>query len=354
MRRPSKSAGGRDRHKRQIASARKRSQTVAVRAAGEADRRGGRVARTPRELTEAAALDARIVGEALIAQHNRRMMGIATLTDELRTPVLESMLPVVTINLSLRGLLRDRKRFPASFGSTWPENLDWGVQSAVSTIRMLLCGQVIGAAALARNQLERWTADRAHLAQVVKNADEAEQDFIARAWSSPIHEELVKQNRILAVAFDGDAGPPQVEPAIDHAHVFLRDGRAVCPALVWIYLSEILHGRLATQAVEWELEGCLRGEVPEDVHLAYAAILDSIGIGLNHMRRTLETIHADRRDLKEVAYLRGTADTYSDAKDDAPHEAPFNLLTEKAGLAAPSLPCLMPLTPEEGGSCQVK
>lgn len=276
------------------------------------------------------------------------MLGIGKLSDELRFPVVEALLPVVTLNMALKNLLMGQPLMPTSVGRTWPEHLNWGVHSAVAAVRMLLCGQTLGAAALARNQLERWTTNRAFLAKVTKRSGEAEEDFIARVWSSAIDERLLKKNPTLAVAFEGDIGHYQDEPQIDHAHVQLRAGRDVCPAVLWMNLSEILHGRLANGTVDWEVESCLGEPIPDDVWRAYAVILDALGVGLNHVRRVVEAVHRERGNDREVAYLRGTEDTFSEPSDDEPEDPPFRSVTERRKIVAPSTFCLMPLTPEEG------
>lgn len=50
---------------------------------------------------------------------------------------------------------------PAALGSDWLGQLRWGLDSAAAATRFQLLCQPIGAAAVLRQQLERWTANRA-------------------------------------------------------------------------------------------------------------------------------------------------------------------------------------------------
>jgi hypothetical protein len=113
-----------------------------------------------------------------------------------RMQALSTLASLTVLDAAIAKLSPTPGRPPAALlPGSWPDQLAWGIDSAVATARMLLCGQFIGAAVLARNQLERWTANRAFLARVDKNAGESDADFIARVWSSPVDAEAVKADR---------------------------------------------------------------------------------------------------------------------------------------------------------------
>ncbi|MER7070641.1 hypothetical protein [Terrabacter sp. NPDC000476] len=229
---------------------------------------------------------------------------------------------------------------------SWPDQLAWGIDSAVATVRMLLCGQFIGAAAIARNQLERWTANRAFLARVDKTAGESDADFIARVWSSPVDADAVKADPELHVAFFQDAAV-SADELNDHAHVTLNDGREVCPAAMWSILSELVHGRGPVGAVHWEVTRCLDPDsVPTDVDVAAAAVIDATAMNMAHLRRILEAIHLGNGWTGSAKVLKSGLDSFSLAGSNRSVRLRDYDISEDS--VTPGLWALAPLTPGEG------
>jgi hypothetical protein len=99
---------------------------------------------------------------ALISRHNQRMGRIGFVHPRLvgRARVLVNHL--FSIDLGLRALGADPKRPPVAPYGAWPDHLAWGLDSAVQAIRLVLVGQFVGAAVIARSQMERWALNVAH------------------------------------------------------------------------------------------------------------------------------------------------------------------------------------------------
>jgi hypothetical protein len=328
-----------------------RTRLAQLTTARRADQRGRDVPPTPGAYEAIAELSHTRVAEALIARHNLRMAGITEFPGWLSYAALSPLAPMPILDQALQPLVPDPARLPSGIGQSWPEHLSWGVDSGVSVVRLLLCGQLVGAAAIARNQLERWTTHRAWLAQIPRKSDERSEDFIARVWSVPIDRTTLPDAPLVAAAFESDSSTALRHPDADHAHARFSAGLEVCPAQTWIALSEIIHGRLFTEAIAWDSRDCLgQGRAGSEVELAFSVITDAVRLSVSDVRKVLAAIHLEHGSRNLAARLCEVSDGFSERGDDTCRtEIPvIPVLVRESGLSCPPLHTLMPLLPAEG------
>jgi hypothetical protein len=180
----------------------RRAQAIGLRA----EKRGRRVAPTSEAYTAvASARGERGVIEALISRHNQRWANVRKNLMPLSDPVAETLHVLFPLDVALwrAGVRFDEP--PPSYLGEWPEHLRWATDSACQAERMSLAGNIMGAAALARTQLERWSANRESSNGLTMDDGRSRVDQLSEMWSyeKPTH----------------DAG------------------------VVWEHLSELLHGR---------------------------------------------------------------------------------------------------------------
>jgi len=167
-------------------TARRQELRQAIKDAGRAERRGKQVPPTVAGYKTALAtrgFDG--VAEALISRHNQRIGRFednAMLLQSVAMPVLFSALRARSI---LDDLGASRGRPPSFSGRTWPDHLAWGIDSISALVRLLIAMQPVGAALLARTQLERWSSNLEHNSDLVQAAGEDTTDWLTRLWASP-------------------------------------------------------------------------------------------------------------------------------------------------------------------------
>ena len=263
------------------------------RRAVKVDRRGRRVHPTMEDFARAAGFGHDRVAEALIARHNLRMERVQRDHGVHKAYVLSALAPVAPMYIDMVRAGVDTKRPPSVPVGGWAEHMAWGLDSAVAAVRLLLCGQLIGAAAVVRHQLERWVLHRAHNAGLVQDPGESLADFIARAWSiqERFHEDWFADEPATSVgAAAGESDDPDepvgaVTEDRDHAHVLTSDGRVLCPGWTYSGLSELLHARLSQEALRWDATGLLRGEEwTDDVAEAVDLVVAGVTLCLRQIR----------------------------------------------------------------------
>lgn len=253
--------------------------------AAEADRRGRRVKPTVRDYERVSRHNPQRLAEALIARHNVRMENLMNLPPRYRLKAIESLAPLPILDAAHSALGQPLPRIPVLYTGSWPRDLAWGADSAVAAVRLLLAGQVVGAAVIARQQLERWTSVLAQVLALPQEKGEATADYLARVWtefltkSADLNVKLPSVNSIQSLS-EPDLNTTD-EPAIGHAHAVLSDETEVCPAIVYGVLSEVLHARECLDTTSWDAQGLLRpDELPAGTGIAVGAITDAISLCL--------------------------------------------------------------------------
>ena len=151
--------------------------------AGQADRRGRAVPPTP-EAYERIALRLGSSGiiEALLARHNWRWENVRSTAAILAVPIAETLHVVYPLDVFLWESGVRFTEMPCESGSDWTGNLRWGIDSACQVSRMVLCANIIGAAAIARTQLERWSSNRCTSRGLEQADGTSTSDFYTRIW----------------------------------------------------------------------------------------------------------------------------------------------------------------------------
>jgi hypothetical protein len=151
------------RRAKKVTRGRPSSQARALEKAHAANRRGWRLKPVVADFERVSKFGERHLAEGLIARHTLRMERISALPESYTFSALTVLAPLIVLDHSLRRLGARGDRFPADFGGDAPDHYAWACDSVVACVRLLLCGEVSGAAVIARNQLERWTLHRANL-----------------------------------------------------------------------------------------------------------------------------------------------------------------------------------------------
>lgn len=337
------------RRAKKLAEVRARSDFAKFAKAGRADARGREVPPTVDGYENAAAGGHRLVAEALIARHNARMQHVSAVPEWLRMAILSCTIPAIQLGTAARALGADPRRPPSSMGSTWVDQLMWGVDSLIAASRLLLVGQVAGAAVIARNQIEMWTESRASISGISKDAKESVADFIARAWSEQVDPKKIRKGSSLGVAFDDPDQYAASDPLIEHKHVLVAGGAELCPALTWMTLSELLHGRQFPAVSAWDAT-CLATDPDDDVVPGIELVVGALRLSIFHMRKLLLVTAVDVGATGTARLLEEEMDDFSEAKDQK-EGAPVthgHALPMPSDSIVPPLSFLAPLLPNEG------
>ena len=188
--------------------------------------------------------------------------------------------------------------------SPWPTQLSWSFESTIAALRLMLAGQIVGAAIIVRQQLGRWTLLLARADSVVRRRREPIESFIARAWTQRAMDMLGLYTFDVALddIFDDLDDHPRTTGAIDsdHEHVHI-DGRALCPAHVYHTLCEFIDGQHVDQRVECEVVHDLDAELPPtDTKGPAEIILDTLALCMVQMRLAAVTTYVFSTDTDTV------------------------------------------------------
>ncbi len=174
--------------------------------AAQAESRGKQVPPTPAGYTRAAETRGHAgIVEALISRHNQRWSNVRHNLTPLSEPIAESLHVIYPLDAFLWRMGVRFTEPPSDPAGGWLGQLRWGLDSACQVSRMLLASNPLGAAAVARTQIERWSYNR-----IVSNGIEQE---------------------------DG------VSTSEHYTTIWMPEGPKVPAGTVWTSLSELLHGR---------------------------------------------------------------------------------------------------------------
>jgi len=295
------------------------------------------------------------------------MKNIPKTFDDYRFAAMSAIVPITHLDIALKALGANQRRPPTLHAGSAPDLLAWGVDSAVSAARLLLSGQILGAAAIIRNQLERWMSQRAANLGLEQQIGESTLAFAARTWSHPdaFHGQWYEKHvELLANIFDEDEAEHVVEPwpgmrgsnggeqVAEHLHVYRSDGSDVCPALIYGLLSEFLHLREFNEAPYWDAELLVHDDdaTNEGIVLASSVVCDAIFLALREIRLSALKL-AERRGLTStVKALSAGMDaiSMSETHTNLDFEAiPFGHARAYETMIPP-ITALAPLLPQEG------
>jgi hypothetical protein len=185
------------------------SSRAARRESARLERKGRRISPTIEAYSAVQGVQgADRAARGLISRANVRWENLRKFLPETTQLCLPSLGPLIAIDLGLHEAGASLTKSPSDPSGDWPSQLQWGADSSASALRLLLLRQPVGAAAIARQQLERWTSNLASTQGIEQADGEPLEDFLSRVWA------------------------PYPELPAD-------------PAEAYMSLSELLHGRQA-------------------------------------------------------------------------------------------------------------
>lgn len=267
-----------------------------------AERRGRRVAPTVAAYRKAGRRHGdRGVFEALISRHNQRMKAMAAFAAGRANDAISQLnvVPVLDVALIGASAAANESSFEGSSLGAWAMHVHACVDQVVQVSRLILCGQLVGAAVVARNQLERTTANRAATFGIGRTGGETTASWTSRVWQ------------------DFNKGLP---PARD----------------VWIELSELIHGRGPIASItRWESDG-MDTVPPVELDAVIDIVVSAQRLALRQIRAMTATV-CDARSWPDMRSLTvGFADLGAAAVLPSPIDAAlwpvtYDLLDDGSG-----------------------
>ncbi|MFJ5191629.1 hypothetical protein ACIQCQ_05775 [Streptomyces sp. NPDC088394] len=264
------------------------------------------------------------------------MMNLAEIPSRVIEPVMSALLSFGFIDMALRELGATRDRHPADYGEKWVDHLAWGADSAFVAARLIFSGQFVGASAVLRSQMERWTENLAYNYNVKHIPGESAAEFAARVWSlghakypSAMREETDRSVGAEVSTLDFWEDERKAK-GLQGPSVVIGKGYRVYPGTLMELLSEHLHGRgHFLEASRWDACDLLNGEATEVVE-ASQWLSDVLMLNLRQIRVCLATLAREQGKPGLVPALFSLPErTY-------------------AGGAAPVPPSMFPLLPQTG------
>lgn len=224
--------------------------------------------------------DLDLIRRRLIATHNVRMEGCGSLPAAYNAECWSALNNLVFSYVALRRAGYDMNAHPAHF-SSWPGELRWALDAIQQSVRLLLCGQITGAALLARTQLERWTENRAYNARVQRRDGETMEAFAERVWMQPIFG-----------TFGGGLDKESIA----------RDGRTISPYHVMRELHMIAHGEQYMEVVDWSNRGF--SDMPMSAVNAARVVADALFLAAAQVRNCVIQFLTDGGHEQESSLLK--------------------------------------------------
>jgi hypothetical protein len=314
------------------------------RARQKAERRARHVQPTVEEYERIAACGPARLIETLLSRHSTR---IDNLPAALQLSV-DRCLPHLLSIYELDAVFADRGHSVAQLHppheSPWPTHLSWSMETTITAIRLMLVGQVVGAAIVLRQQLGRWTVLLGMAASSGRRPYEPIESFIARAWTQRAMSRLSRYTADVAVydRFDdlGDDARTTGLTEKDHEHVQVDGARAICPASVYHRLCELIDPAQAEAMVEWEaLHNLGPAHLPPDASGAADALSDALALSIMQMRLAAAAVCEALGDPDRAEAIR----TPSAPEERFAHCASETLLLLRKSLVARLTPALVPL-----------
>ena len=233
--------------------------------------------------------------ETLIGRHSIRIDNLDAVAQLSIDHCLKHLMAVCHLDAIFIRQGHQLNQHSPPYESPWPTHLSWSFESTIAALRLMLAGQIVGAAIILRQQLGRWTLLLARADSVVRRRGEPIESFIARAWTQRAMDMLGLYAFDVALddIFDDLDDHPRTTGAIgtDHEHVQV-DGRPLCPAHVYHTLCELIDAQHADRRVECEVMHDFNAEPsPTDTHAPAETILDTLTLCMIQMRLAAVTTY---------------------------------------------------------------
>ena len=266
----------------------------------KAQRRARNVPPTVEAYERVAASGPTRLTETLIGRHSTRIDNLDAVAQFSMDHCLGHLMSVCQLDAIFIRQGHQLNQHSPPHDSPWPTQLSWSFESTIAALRLMMAGQIVGAAIILRQQLGRWTLLLARADSVVRRRREPIESFIARAWTQRAMDMLGLYTFDVALddIFDDLDDHPRTTGAIDtdHEHVQI-DGRALCPAHVYHALCELIDAQHADQRVECEVVRDLDGKPsPTDTNAPAETILDTLTLCMIQMRLATVTTYVFRTD----------------------------------------------------------
>ncbi|MGW5515346.1 hypothetical protein [Nocardia africana] len=331
-----------------------------LRASLKANRRARQVGDSIGEFEHAAEHSLERLAETLISRYTLRMDNVSWLPTRYRVDCLSSICPLIGVDIVLRRMGMPFDRVPVQYHGGWPNQVAWGVDSMIAACRLLLVGQFAGAAIIARQQLELWTLLYSSHRGLPRRESESVQDFMARIWSAFVESDHSTgwgggDEDPDATGKFGDEAATASEPTLDHCHVDVDEGREICPALLYGFLSELIHARECVESFEWEsIERLEERAMTDYTAAAVCGITDAMALCILQINLVAAAL-AHANSAPDLASLIFAAPTRFSHRSDDPPEVPHPLTAlgrkphpTPSEPVTPSMFTLAPLMPREG------
>ena len=288
--------GRKSRHKleRRLGQAQSTPKQV-ERATLKAQRRARNVPPTVEAYERVAASGPTRLIETLIGRHSTRIDNLDAVAQLSMDHCLGHLMAVCQLDAIFIRQGHQLNQHSPPHESPWPTHLSWSFESTIAALRLMMAGQIVGAAIIVRQQLGRWTLLLARADSVVRRRGEPIESFIARAWTQRAMDMLGLYTFDVALddIFDDLDDHPRTTGAIDtdHEHVQI-DGRSLCPAHVYHTLCELIDAQHADQRVECEVVHDLDAEPsPTDTNAPAEILLDTLTLCMIQMRLATVTTY---------------------------------------------------------------
>src|SRR5271156_4781183 len=233
--------------------------------------------------------------ETLIGRHSTRIDNLDAVAQLSIDHCLKHLMAVCQLDAIFIRQGHQLNQHSPPHDSPWPTQLSWSFESTIAALRLMMAGQIVGAAIILRQQLGRWTLLLARADSVVRRRREPIESYIARAWTQRAMDKLGLHAFDVALndIFDDLDDHPRTTGAIntDHEHVPI-DGRALCPAHVYHTLCEIIDAQHTAQPVECQVVHDLDTETsPTDTNAPAEILLDTLALCMIQMRLATVTTY---------------------------------------------------------------
>src|ERR1700722_4983649 len=220
----------------------------AERAKLKAERRAQNVPPTVEAYERVAASGPTRLLETLVGRNSTRIANLDAVAQLSMDHCLEHLMSVCQLDAIFIRQGHQLDQHSPPHDSPWPTQLSWSFESTIAALRLMMAGQIVGAAIILRQQFGRWTLLLARADSVVRRRREPIESFIARAWTQHAMDMLGLHTFDVALddIFDDLDDHPRTTGAIgtDHEHVQV-DGRPLCPAHVYHTLCEFIDAQHA-------------------------------------------------------------------------------------------------------------
>jgi hypothetical protein len=271
---------------------RRPTQKELLRADIKAQRRGRCVPPTVDAYGQVAVAGPDRLAHALIARHSARMENLPAISDYILERCCQQMFDIHGVISEYGGGDRCPKLLVLSTDRRWPDHMAWAADSTMTAVRLLLCGQIVGAAVIAQQQLGRWALLLAQQTGAEQRPYESADELIARTWTRRAIEMLGRRTAdVLAEARFDDVDDEMTaagSTTSTYERIRLADGRKVCPAAVYRGLRHIMNGTVATSSSVWECVDNLEpAAIPEEIKAAVECVSDGLELCTMNLRNAV-------------------------------------------------------------------